>query len=141
VSTDAEPRFFEQYKLAVEMADRISARRGATNTFFITANAALMTAVGSNRVADTAAVAGIALAVGWWVLLRSFRDLSAAKWQVITEMEKQLPARPFTDEWDCLKADPVSGWRPRYAELSSVERVGPIVFLGLFVIGLLGGLD
>ena len=28
----------EQYKLYVEMADRVSARRGVTNTFFLTLN-------------------------------------------------------------------------------------------------------
>ena len=40
----------EQYKLYVEMADRISARRGLTNTFFLTLNTTvvgLVAAVGT----------------------------------------------------------------------------------------------
>jgi len=131
-------RYFEQYKLAVEMADRVSARRGAANTFFITASAALVTAVGSDKIADSAGVAGLALAAGWWLVLRSYRDLNRAKWQVINKMEKTLPAKPFSDEWASLKKDPVSKWRPRYAELSTVERAAPVAFAILFVLGLVG---
>src|SRR3954447_24563600 len=36
----------EQYKLYVEMADRISNRRGLTNTFFLTLNTAIFTIIG-----------------------------------------------------------------------------------------------
>src|SRR4051794_23317808 len=36
----------EQYKIYVEMADRISARRGLTNTFFLTLNTAIFTLIG-----------------------------------------------------------------------------------------------
>jgi hypothetical protein len=36
----------EQYKLYVEMADRIGARRQAANTFFLTINTALLAFLG-----------------------------------------------------------------------------------------------
>jgi hypothetical protein len=36
----------EQYKLYVEMADRISNRRGLTNTFFLTLNTVIFTIIG-----------------------------------------------------------------------------------------------
>jgi hypothetical protein len=36
----------EQYALYVEMADRISSRRGLANTFFLTLNSAILTLVG-----------------------------------------------------------------------------------------------
>jgi hypothetical protein len=36
----------EQYKVYVEMADRISARRALSNTFFLTLNTAVLTAIG-----------------------------------------------------------------------------------------------
>ena len=35
---------FEQYKICIEMADRVSQRRGPTNTFFLTLNTAIFTA-------------------------------------------------------------------------------------------------
>ncbi|MBM5818188.1 MAG: hypothetical protein FJ083_16945, partial [Cyanobacteria bacterium K_Offshore_surface_m2_239] len=34
---------FDQYKLAVEMADRVSARRMQANTFFLAVNTGLLT--------------------------------------------------------------------------------------------------
>lgn len=37
----------EQYKLCVEMADRISARRALANTFFVTINAAVLALIGA----------------------------------------------------------------------------------------------
>ncbi len=36
----------DQYKLYVEMADRVSARRSLANTFFLTLNTAIFTAIG-----------------------------------------------------------------------------------------------
>ena len=41
-----EATAFEQYKLYVEMADRVSARRSLANTFFLTLNTALFTPIG-----------------------------------------------------------------------------------------------
>lgn len=36
----------EQYKLAVEMADRVSARRGNANLFYLSVQTTLLTAAG-----------------------------------------------------------------------------------------------
>ena len=69
----------------------------------------------------------------WWLQLRSYRDLNRAKFAVIIEVEKQLPVRVFTDEWQSLKTDPIKTWRQRYAELGTVERVVPWVFAALYV--------
>ena len=38
--------YFEIYKIAVEMADRISARRGLANTFFLTINTTVLGVLG-----------------------------------------------------------------------------------------------
>jgi hypothetical protein len=42
---DATEYVLEQYKLCIEMADRISQRRGAANTFFLNFNTALVGAL------------------------------------------------------------------------------------------------
>jgi hypothetical protein len=128
---------FEQYKLAVEMADRISARRGAANAFFATGNAALLAAIESLELA-LAPLLGLVFAGAWWLLLRSYRELNTAKFKVINELEKELPARPFTDEWNLIKQeDPVKrklGALGRYAEFSVVEQVVPFVFAAFYVV-------
>ena len=138
----------EQYKLAAEMADRVSARRTTANSFFATIHTALLAVVGAVFVADvdtsgadsgqTAAAIGIGLvglilAGAWFLLLRSYRDLNRAKFKVIQDLEKELPTAPFANEWKYLKDDPVKGWRERYAEQGSVERLVPFAFGALYI--------
>lgn len=130
----------EQYQLAVEMADRVSARRATANGFFLTVQTtllALMAVKGLDR--DWVAAGGLVLACAWWLLLRSYRDLSRAKWAVIQAMERELPLKPFTDEWVPLKRDKVRWWRPRYAEQGFVERLVPLVFAVLFAVIIISG--
>lgn len=134
------PGLLEQYQLAVEMADRISARRATANGFFLTVQTtlvALLSVPGIQR--DWIAAAGIIFAGTWWLLLRSYRDLSAAKWMSIQRLEERLPARPFTEEWETLKKDPVKKGGQRYAELGFVERLVPAVFALLFLAILVSG--
>lgn len=130
----------EIYMLAVEMADRVSARRGAANQFYLSletlilgtplvaqylgnsdsAHPERLTALGS---------AGILVAIVWWLQLRSYRDLNSAKFKVINEMEsRHFDDKIFLLEWQELKKDPVTKWRKRYAELGTVERFVPWLF-------------
>lgn len=129
--------YFELYKLAVEMADRISARRGIANSFFLTVSTALATLLGTQEMRWYVAAAGIVVAITWWALLKSYRDLNSAKFRIILAMEDRLPVRVYGDEWDHLKRDPVkfalrrdalSAWLSQYRELGQVERIVPWVF-------------
>lgn len=130
------------YKLSVEMADRISSRRGQANQFYLALESLLLggpaifqsRSVGAGldpaRTTSLAAV-GILVAVIWWMQLRSYRDLNRAKWSVINRIElEHLTVRPFVDEWEALKAHSDS-LRHRYAELGTVERAAPGVFVAL----------
>jgi hypothetical protein len=141
VTTSPEPNqrseVLELYKLAVEMADRVSARRGTSNAFFLSVQSALVTLVGFGIpklsqspwwVPAAVALAGVTLSATWWMQLRSYRDLNGAKFTVINKLEDRLPIKIFADEWEVLKRDPVPGWRKRYAELGTSERVVPLVF-------------
>jgi len=134
--------YIELYKLAVEMADRISARRGVANSFFLTINTGLAALLGGNDLRWYVAAAGIVLCVTWWALLKSYRDLNSAKFNVILAMEASLPARVFGDEWESLRRDPVKlalrrdairSWAAQYRELGRVERVVPWVFALIYV--------
>ena len=144
----------ELYKTTVEMADRISARRGVANSFFLTVHTALVAALaaldrGSTHTVDRivgvfvhsettqaadpfylglVAVAGLILAGSWWVLLRSYRDLNRAKFKVIHRLEDRWDVQPFAEEWEHAKADKKPFWRGGYTELGSVERLVPIAF-------------
>lgn len=141
MTSPESPTTLELYKLAVEMADRISARRATANSFFLTVQTAFVAVIGiatpslasqSLWVSAVISMAGIALSVSWWLQLRSYRDLNKAKFAVINEMETRLPEKIFTNEWKSLKEDPVRQWRGRYAELGLVERVIPWIFAVLY---------
>jgi hypothetical protein len=147
-SPSARAERLDLYKFGVEMADRISARRGTANSFFLTVSTALATVVGilasgnadasgSNRQRFASLVisgVGTVFSLTWWLLLRSYRDLSRAKWDVINRLEDRMEIRLYQDEWKILKAEqPRQPWRRRYRELGLIERVVPLLFLAVYV--------
>ena len=144
-TADLPEHYFDLYMLMVEMADRISARRGTANGFFLTVNTGLVTLVGGTDLRWYVAFAGIVFSGTWWMLLRSYRRLNAAKFSVIIEMEERLPKQVFGDEYRHYQAQgapPVvlasigaraAAWTTRYRELGEVERVVPIIFASIYI--------
>ncbi|MEI5676415.1 MULTISPECIES: RipA family octameric membrane protein [unclassified Nocardioides] len=131
------------YKMAVEMADRVSARRSTANTFYLGLQTAGLAILGfvtslptepSRGIVIAICLVGAATGVTWFLQLRSYRDLNRAKFDVINNLEKRLPVAVFSAEWESLKQDPVSRWRPRYAELGTIERVVPWFFVAMNLI-------
>lgn len=124
----------EQYKLAVEMADRVSSRRGNANAFHLAIQSALIGLLGVEGARQWAvAAAGILLSLTWFLQLRSYRQLNAAKYDVINSLEEALPAAVFTREWSLLSRQPPAPWRERYTELGYVERLVPAAFAAIFL--------
>lgn len=130
------------YKMAAEMADRVSARRSAANTYYLSLQTAGLAILGfvtslpskpSGGLLIAICFVGVATGLTWFLQLRSYRDLNRAKFNVINDLEKQLPVAVFSAEWEYLKQGPVSKWRPRYAELGTIERVVPWFFVALNV--------
>ena len=96
----------EQYKVYVEMADRVSARRSIAHTFFITLHAFLLgafsliishqTNIHNNKAILAFTLFGLLiLCYAWWRLVQYFRRLNRSKQLVIAEMETRLPLRSF----------------------------------------------
>ncbi len=135
------PEAFELYKLAVEMADRMSARRGSANAFFLTAETTLVTAQGvafaSLRdmpwpIVIALTLAGVGLSLAWWLQLRSYGELARAKFTVIMKLEEALPKSIYGDEWAVLEQDRGGSWRRRHSDLGAIERLVPLMFALLF---------
>ncbi|MCK5601372.1 hypothetical protein KAR91_05880 [Candidatus Pacearchaeota archaeon] len=127
----------EQYKLYVEMADRISARRMKTNTFFLSINTGLVSAIAAfGKGLDLWAM--IAICVGatvlcyvWMRVIKSYRQLNTAKYKVIGRLEKFLPTSPY---WSLEWAELGEGKDPRkYTPLTALERWVPIVFILIYI--------
>jgi hypothetical protein len=138
----ASDQYLELYKLAVEMADRTSARRTTFTTFPFTANTALFAVLFSDKVRGTGAfwiiaAVGLVISVTWWMILKSYRELNSAKFKVIIEMEKNLEAQIFSEEWNHLKERaPLGSFREYfygYFQYGTVERVAPPVFALLYI--------
>jgi hypothetical protein len=140
--TDPPETLLELYKLAVEMADRVSARRGHANSFFLSIQTAFVGVSGVTAtqlrdepwwVAASLAAAGVSLSVTWWLQLRGYRTLNTAKFEVINAIEPRLPARLFSKEWELLIGGEGIARRLRYTELGRTERKVPWVFALLHV--------
>lgn len=141
----------ELYKLVVEMADRVSARRGTANGFFLTLHTGLAAVVAAVPLPPAGFrplvlhVTGLLLAIAWIVLLRRYRVLNAAKYEVIHRMEDDLVVAPYRQEWQLLTARPrwadLSSkqkwrWRPGYRGLTAAELFVPLAFALLYVAAL-----
>jgi hypothetical protein len=126
--------------MAVEMSDRVSARRGTANAFFLTVQTAMLgvigiAATGGRQVpwwaALILALTGISISGTWWLQLRSYRTLNMAKFEIINSVEPRLPIQVFSTEWDILTGTPSGRWWNRYTELGETERRVPWIFAAL----------
>ncbi len=127
----------EQYKLYVEMVDRLSARRVLINNSFITLTGAAAIAYaaaptsfpGGPAVFFQAGItlACILLAILWRETIVYYRHLSDAKFLVIHEMEELLPARPYTVEHDYFIKQRKAKLTPFTKGLSDMETFIPVI--------------
>lgn len=124
----------EQYKLYVEMADRISQRRTSANSYFLSVNSAILAFAGyltSKNSTDylwLLSIAGVILCTLWYKIVTSYRDLNTAKWEVVQQIEERLPISPYAAEWEAVER----GKNPKlYHPLSHIERIVPWIFAGL----------
>ena len=141
-ATTYESTVLEQYRLYVEMADRVSARRGLANSFFLTLNTGIFTlvvAVGKTPPERAPwwlmipLVAILSQCFAWFYLVRSYRLLNSAKYQVVGALEERLPASPFwRAEWWALGEGTD---RSRYWPLSHIEQWIPLLFAVAYVSG------
>lgn len=127
--------FFEQYKIYIEMADRISARRMLANTFFLTLNSALITvlSVTSREYFGKTIfpfIMAVILCCVWKKIISSYSQLNSGKFKVIHEIEKHLPLALFEAEWRSL-GEGVD--KNKYIPLTRVEHWVPNCFILLYI--------
>lgn len=136
---DCQKVILEQYKIYVEMADRISARRMLANTFFLgihTAFIAVFALLIKEKV-DLSAIVGLALLFGvivlcglWWAIIRSYGQLNTGKYKVVHEIEQLLPLAPYDAEWEMLEKG--KNWKV-YLPLTHIENYVPLCFAVTYI--------
>ncbi len=143
-----QAHLLEQYKLYVEMTDRVSSRRVQITRFYtsILSGILALLSITSNKelfkesqsfVLPTVAIIGLCLCVAWTANINSYKQLNSLKFQVIHGMEAYLPFPCYDREWKILKED---NNRKRYFRLTAIERYIPMIlaipYFGLLVYSL-----
>lgn len=139
--------YLEIYKLYVGMADKISERRQAANSFFLTINTAIVGLVSYLQLGQVEktgqafylviGIAGMIVAYSWYRLVLSYKQLNSGKFKVVHFIEQNLPLAPYDGEWEVLGRgeDP-----KKYLPFTHIEVFIPWVFFGLHAFVFLNGL-
>lgn len=135
-----ENHILEQYKLCVEMADRVSSRRMISNSFFVGVHTALIAAftvllkekvLTPTIIGLMPFVAVLLLCFLWWRIVVSYRHLNSGKYKIIQEIEQHLPLAPYDAEWSVLG----EGKDPKYYRpITHIENWVPFCFGLLYIL-------
>lgn len=132
---ESNTQYFDIYKLAVEMSDRVSARRQAANTFFLSINTAIILFLGYfNTIGDikyfwVLNLAGLIIAYTWHLYIKASKQLNAGKFKIIHLIEKNLVLRLFDAEWLALGKGKN---KKLYKPFSDIEIYIPWIFFGVY---------
>ena len=124
----------EQYKLYVQSAENVSARRVASSHYLLALNTALVAlygfqpaGFGQNFWTLLVPIIGIPVSLLWRSIIKSHADLNRVKFKVIHELEQHLPAAMFKYEWRLAE----EGQGKAYRAVTTIERWIPILFVAL----------
>lgn len=126
----------EQYKLYVQSAENVSARRVASNRYLLTISAALVALYGVQSAnfghgywTLLIPAIGIPVSILWFLIIKSHADLNRIKFDVIHEFEEHLPAAMYRHEWTLAE----EGRGKTYRAVTATERWIPILFTALHI--------
>ena len=133
---------FEQYKLFSDTSEALVSRRQNVNSFYITANTAIITiaatafGLNSNLLSQliitlVLSFPGIMLNISWLKLLESYSLLNSSKMKILGLLEKELAASLFDAEWQVMGNEYNV---KRYVSFSEREKYLPIIFNSVFII-------
>ena len=139
MSMDERQELLEIYKLHAKLADSVSRQRGTTNRFYLLLMSGLSVLFSAllqfrNGVPLTALMVsfgllGSALAIAWYIHIRSYRQLNTGKFKPLHELEERLAYPFFKREWELLDEGENPG---RYWTLTVVETFVPAIFFFAF---------
>ena len=97
----------EQYKLYVQSAENVSARRVASSRYLLALNAALVALYGVQSAGFGQSywtlllvpLIGLPVSLLWYRIIKSHAGLNRVKFDVIHKLEEHLPAAIYKYEW------------------------------------------
>lgn len=131
----------EQYKVFLETSENLVERRQTVNSFYISANTALITimsvlitmfAESAERVTIFAltGLIGIIVSASWNSILSAYGVLNASKIKVISMIEHELPVSLYDAEWNVM-SDKLN--RRKYVSFTDSEKRAPKAFIILYI--------
>lgn len=136
--TSYRDHFMEQYKVAIQGVDYTSKSKHTLNSYYLTINTVLLAAVGLSLTKDKFVLpetahdlilaVGILIAVVWWVNLRTYNNVLAAKFSILHCLEEQLPLSLYKTEWVLIKT--IYG-NPRRA---FIDGLVPVIFFAFYIL-------
>jgi len=134
-SPENKAQFFELYKMMVSSSEALVSRRQGVNTFFLTMNGLLLTAVGlfvrGGSDGQLQAAGILVLCSAWRSLIISFGQLNSGKFAIINTMERDLAASIYAAEWEALERGENSNV---YRSFTSREVIVPVAFGAIYTI-------
>ncbi|WP_027187433.1 RipA family octameric membrane protein [Desulfovibrio cuneatus] len=138
-------RSIEQYKICLDLAEKVTERRLKTNSFFIGVASAMTSLIAVVLSSSTLAINrtytlialwlfSLLICKAWLSTIESYKKLNSAKFKIILELEKELKHDCLSCEWGFLKQD------PKYSKLSENEKIIPKLFACLITVIFLGHL-
>ena len=122
----------EQYKLYVQSAENVSARRVASSHYLLALNTALVALYGIQAATFGQSywtllvpIIGVVVSQIWHLIIKSHRDLNTVKFQIVHKLEKHLPAAPFDYEWQVAE----EGKSKSYSPVTRLEQWIPRAFI------------
>jgi hypothetical protein len=139
VSDTKDPKL-ALFELYLATAEKVSDRRAQANAWMLSVNSAIVALYGYLQ-ADKMVIgagqravwlwaipaAGAIVCLAWAALLASYRKLNRAKFEVLMQLEKDLPVPLFTRERDSLQRD-------KRRSLSYIETAIPVCFFLLYAV-------
>lgn len=133
--------YFEQYKIFVESAEKVSDKRMSANNYFLTVNTALISLIGliftskvlflGSSAIKLISTLGLIICTIWFFIVLSYKQLNSGKYSLIHKIEKRLPLQLYNDEWNLLgKGKDLK----KYIPFSHIEMLMPIVFFIFYLI-------
>ena len=127
----------DQYKLYVQSAENVSARRVASSRYLLTVNVALVALYGfQSQILDLpwlivlVPLLGVLVSLLWHRIITSHRNLNSVKFEIIHELERKLPVALYAYEWKLANG----GRGKRYRSVTDIERWIPLIFLALHLL-------
>lgn len=133
---------FEQYRMFADTSEALVNRRQNVNSFYITANTALITIaatafslngdlISKLVITIVLTIPGILLNHSWTKILESYGIINSSKMKILGMLEQQLAASLYDAEWQAMSN---KYNKKQYISFTDGEKSIPSIFNGVYIV-------